>query len=69
MHILLIICWLSEGIRNSCSHPGVNHMNSIELMIKSSCSTIVHTGWCPPVLSWFITSIDYTYITYIYHKP
>ena len=24
------------------------------------------TGWCPPIISWFITPIDYSYI---YHKP
>ena len=25
-----------------------------------------HTGWCPPVISWFITPINYSYIC---HKP
>ena len=25
-----------------------------------------HTGWCPPVISWFINPINYSYI---YHKP
>ena len=24
------------------------------------------TGWCPPVISWFINPINYSYI---YHKP
>ena len=25
-----------------------------------------HTGWCPPVVSWFINPINYSYK---YHKP
>ena len=28
--------------------------------------SISHTGWCPPVISWFIYPINYSYI---YHKP
>ena len=27
---------------------------------------IVGTGWCPPVINWFIYPIDYSYIC---HKP
>ena len=28
-----------------------------------------HTGWGPPVISWFTNPINYSYISYIYHKP
>jgi len=27
---------------------------------------IDHAGWCPPVISWFINPINYSYK---YHKP
>jgi hypothetical protein len=39
--------------------------NLLDLLIRGP-QKIKHTGWCPPVISWFINPINYSYIC---HKP
>ena len=58
--------------RVSAQHPGVleikfrGTLNEAWASNPNEMSGIHTTGWCPPVLSWFISPINYSYI---YNKP
>jgi hypothetical protein len=48
--------------------PGRSKKNveTLRDLFQHTSKTVKPTGWCPPVISWFINPINYSYIC---HKP
>ena len=60
-HILILNACILRSVPYKKNVYGVKPIIGVELIL-----IVPVTGWCPPVISWFINPINYSYIC---HKP